>query len=463
MFEEICGVLVSEAEAFAKKYNAKVLPLEKIYKNQRPAIAATAIEFTDFSLILKYVAGSFMGPKSVLIGCLYKSGDPMPLAYTFYDVFPFLGVRDFRPTQFSFVSDKEDALCAIKAILEVTEDRFEGLCTLFSSPEQLRELRLFKNAQIKEQMSDDVFETANELEFGEVREDYLKKALGMYEIMELTRYSTARYSMFLEGDYNRSKRKYLKEKHKTPYEAMMLEYMLTSPEPEKYLNFIENADTASSGKRVVIPLILLVLFVLTPLFSVLYLLLYGAFATVFEAGAVYNSAFELYNAANAVLPAFITSIALSYFFRRVMIRIFRRKTREKELAYDAVANPRSVVSFMKYFLYTVVVMSVIGCMLFANTNISFYDNKIVDNGGLFQLSGKEYRYSDIVSAQESGGIVNDFGDWVEGEHLVITFRNGDVLDTYFYADLVNIRRLVYPILEEHGIQMQTISGEKEVK
>lgn len=452
MLSKIKVTICKEAESFAKEKGVGFTDKQLIYRNK---IIGHSVKLDMDSF---YISLNYRVRNSTLYCAFEPKNEPLGIEYLFYDICVNADIHDFRPTVFAYVTGPEDAETALDIIFNVLRDHLPEIRFVFDSPEQVRALRLEKTDEMKNQLGCDIFETASEFDDSFIREDYLLNALELYGNIELSRYCSQRYSDFLDGKYKKALKGYKGKKYNSNYENRICAFLESSPAPQVYANFIRNAKSARSGIREFLPLVLSWILLTFPL-TVLYGAMYYMFVFFFEKGAVYNTAIELYNCANCFLPAFITSVSVSYFFRRGIIRLFG-KNKEKQLAYDKIFNTKGMVRFMQYFAITVVGVSVIFTMLFANDNLSFYDEKIVDNSGLFELYGTEHRYSDITEAYECEGVTNSFGQWMEGRHLIVRFKDGTEINTYFYADYGNIEKSVYPILKENGVEIKKV---KELK
>lgn len=194
-------------------------------------------------------------------------------------------------------------------------------------------------------------------------------------------------------------------------------------------------------------------FVLCPLISALYagvfllLLWIESMESVYLLGATYYLPY-------CILMGFVTSIAVSYFVRKPIYKLFFRKNRDKYLKLDYIQNSSGSDRLMKGFLTVLIAGSLIACVLLTNHNVNFLENGFEDNTKFFSTKGVYHSYNEVEKIYYKPDRVNSLGTKLEYPSYVIRLKNGAEIDLYEYDDIERYEKELFPYLEDKGVKIE---------
>lgn len=296
---------------------------------------------------------------------------------------------------------------------------------------------------------------------GKDRESFVEENIEFYTAWLDLRFTNSGYRAFLQENYPKAVRWYQKQKKKTGYEARLLAFLESRGPGDKYTAILPEQNSLRDGYKaefgsMELPALLLSWFCLTPGFLLLYGLAYYGALYAINFGMLYSTGLPGYNAAAVFLPAFLTSICVSYYTRQKFYRLLYRKKREKILAYDRILNAKGDDRFIQGLTRVVVICCILFTVLSATNNITFYDDHMIVRDSFFSLRGEELSYDAITSLWRISGRTNGFGAWLDNPSYVLVTQTGRQIDLYEYLDLPETEEKVLPILQERGLTVKCI-------
>ncbi len=268
------------------------------------------------------------------------------------------------------------------------------------------------------------------------------------------RFTTDVFDFYLKGDYEKTCKKLSKIKKPTGYEKRLLgtlrsgmyEKCQTLPGDTSY-----NSPTPKDDLKELLVLIPS-WFILTPLTSVVYLLVFFLALFMESRASVYLMGVE-YNWIYCITLGFLTAIAVSYFTRFKFYKLFNKKGYEKYEKLSSMQNGKGADRFMKGFTYVIFCVSIVLSVLLCKWNINFTENGFTDNTDFFSLRGEYYSYEQIEKVYYLPQRTNDFGDVLEFPSYVMV-ADGKEIDFYEFADIEDYEDELLIFLQEKGVKIE---------
>jgi len=193
--------------------------------------------------------------------------------------------------------------------------------------------------------------------------------------------------------------------------------------------------------------------VFTPFISLIYGGLFFFLLKLEERGSVYLMG-AVYNLPFCFVLAFVTAIAVSYFFRNKAFSLLFKKDYSRYIELDSIANGGGSDKFMHVFLWLTVFVSICACILLPKWNINFKEDGFVDNREFFSVKGAYYEYSDIQRIYYKADRTNDFGDTLDYPSYVMELRDGTQIDFYDFDDIESYEKELFEHLEKKGVKIE---------
>lgn len=264
------------------------------------------------------------------------------------------------------------------------------------------------------------------------------------------------YVEFLLGHRNQALKLYNKKKNLTTYEYMLRDLLKVKESYNHDLDeqLINNLAKYKSGiLKIDIKEFIgffVSWFILTIPFGVIYTLLYLVFDFMLSRGSFYvlkEDPFFLF------LPAFISAIASSYFFRMNIYKFIFKRDYDKYMELDYMVNSPQANRFMYKFLSVVIVLSLIGTFLLSSSQLVFYLDGFVDRLGLFEIVGTYYRYDDIECITYYKTQENGFGEIIDEGTYIIELEDKEIDLYYYYLDEKELEKNLISRLEKMGVEI----------
>lgn len=255
-------------------------------------------------------------------------------------------------------------------------------------------------------------------------------------------FATDEYLNFLLGNFKKSLKRYEKKKKRLIYEDNIIRYIKDCEESQPIISHEYEslkdglkAYTSSNGFLPVFVSWCILLIPCTLFFTVLYLIISLALYN----SELYSTQLEPYNFPAVILPAFICSIAASYFLQSNIRKKFFKKSYEKQKDYNAIFNSTKTKKRMGIFFYLIYILSLVATFLFANMGVSLSETDIRVNDNFLSIHGHHYTYNEIETV--------DYTD----EMYTISFNDGYTFKLYEFAEDSDIEEKILPIFEVNGV------------
>ena len=431
VIENIVEKFKTKAEEYSNKFNADNFSVEQLYQKGKEenghAYVMGIMEFKDFFLKLNYrVHAPMLLPSSTLEMRILFKGGKLPIEYSVYDLLNIIDETNFICYTIPYITTEElmeEALDHIMNFFSIYRLQIEDL---FQDKEKFAMLEDNIEKQIQKLVGGRVF-ASNSLE-------YIIRMLEVYYIFDAAKFTTEVYAeKVLTGKYKQAVRYYKKKKDKaTLYESRLAEFLWQRKEPYSFIP--ESLHTNKSVKKYqkvgLKGMILsgIALFVLMPLWTIFYGLIYAITHFKISEGSIYmtNSEYPL-----LIVVGFVTAIASMYFIRKPLAKLTYGKRFDEYNRLDAIQNTVVNNNKMAKFFQFVVAASIATAVLTANTYIKFNENNIIINTDVLQINGTEVDYSVIDSVYK----VEKFkylDKVIESESYVMVFKDNEKIDLYMY-------------------------------
>ncbi len=271
------------------------------------------------------------------------------------------------------------------------------------------------------------------------------------------RFTTDVFDFYMKGDYEKTCKKLGKIKKPTGYEKRLLD-SLQSGMYEKCQTALQDiskiCNSATTPKDDMKELFVMIIswFILTPLTSAVYLLIFFLVFLMENKDSVYLMGAE-YNYPFCICLGFFTAIAVSYFTRFKFYKLFNKKDYEKYLKVSSMQNGKGADRFMKGFTYIIFCVSIVMSVLLCKWNINFTENGFTDNTKFLSLRGEYYTYEQIEKVYYLPQRTNDFGDVLNFPSYVMVV-DGKEIDFYEFADIVDYEGELLTFLQEKGVKIE---------
>jgi hypothetical protein len=473
LHSEIIEAFCSNVESFAAGQDLithEILPIcERPGSNDVKEVIGR-LYFRSFNFDFVYIVNNSIlgiGPKSILECRIWLSKGEKLLHFSLYDLMYLIDSINFKCYFFPYIENAKRMNICFAAITNDLNSFIPKIAAIAEDLSAVEQAYICLKTDIASVWDKELL-VSNPSADKESAEISKEDSIERYYSWLRFRFASRGYSAFLSSNYKKAIKVYSKYKKRLAYEDRLLEFM-KSLQGHKYynavlpeLNTLKDGLKAETGTSESFPLFVSWA-VITPFTLVIYLIIYYVGFYLLNLGAVYSTGIELYNAMFAFLPAFLTSIVLSYSFRRAIFRLFFRKSYQRRLDYDAILNTKSEDRFMKVFSKFVISGCLLFTMLFANTNISFHKDGLEDSTSMFSIKGKYYGYEQIESVWLVSGRYNSFNQWLDNPSYVIQLKSGKLIDLYQYLEFPDMERHVLPIFQENGFEIQHVIDVDSIK
>lgn len=280
-----------------------------------------------------------------------------------------------------------------------------------------------------------------------------------YDFLTLRSTSDA-YINYLKGNTKKAVKQLEKVKDPTKYERRLLDLWKNGSEiPEGILPTVRKNASAyndsgvqtSGGREFVALFISWILF--TPFISVLYVGLYYFLMQLEGRDSIYLMG-PLTNLPLCFTLAFLTSIPVSYFTRRITYKILFKKDFARFCELDSIQNGSGADRTIKVLLHIIVIGCIVICILLTKWNVNFKEDGFVDNSKFFSLKSTYYSYSDIEKIKYRPTFTNAFGDEIDIPSYIIVLKSGKEIDLYELDDVESYEDILIGYLKSRGVRIE---------
>lgn len=456
MIEKIVEVFKDKTKEYSKKLNAEGYNTETYYiKNNKEKgynFIDAALEFENFILKMEYkVHTSMLLPTSILEMRILFKGGKFPVEYSIYDLLNIIDETNFNCYTIPYIASKETMEKALNYLFEAFVKYKDRIDELFHNDTEFKNLEENVHEQIDKMMGGNLFKSINP--------EYIAHMLEVYYILDAARFTTDIYANgVLMGKYKQAIKAYNRAKYKaTLYEERLKAYLLTLKEPANLLpEELETIKLVKKYQKVGLKqsaLIGLSLLVLTPVWSVIYGLIYMFTHSYISKGSIYTSNSEW---PIVILLGFVTTIINIFFARNVIAKWTYKEKFEEYKMFDMLKNSPKTNNFMTKVFQFVIAACIAFSMLAANTYIAFTDKNIVLKEDYFNLKGKEMPYEKVHSIYKTEKVADEIIGEIENENYVIVLKDNTKIELYWFLTNEEVEVNVLPLFKERGIELKTI-------
>ncbi len=261
-----------------------------------------------------------------------------------------------------------------------------------------------------------------------------KKFLQFYFEDRLTQSVSSAYESYMIGDYHAAIKLFKRQKYKTNYENLLLDYMSKAKSPERHVpesifenltQLYRNGISKNNLKESLAVGPAMILF--GALWVPVFLIVYFGFYCLESQSAIYLLG-PLENAPSIILPSLLMGITMIYFCSTTFYKLFFKKNYKKLLALQKATYSRSTHRFMKGFSAVVLVGSVIFLFFTVHCNIKLTENGFYDNTAFFTVKGTFYPYEDVDKLLYQIRTPDGHGSSYPYPSYVILLKNGDRIE-----------------------------------
>ena len=266
------------------------------------------------------------------------------------------------------------------------------------------------------------------------------------------------HEAYVTGDYGTSLKRFRKQKHKTPYECLLMTYMGNAKTPCQHApgSIVENLTELykkgmpKSGLKealMIAPAMLLFGLGWAPLFLAIYFLFYFVEKrqTVYLLGS-------LSNVPSIMLPAMLMGLITIYFHSKKFYRLFFRKRHQKLVALDQAARSPRSHKFMKLMRTGVLVGSVIFLFLTVHQNIKLTQDGFYDNINFWDVQGAYYQYEDVARLRYREQTPSGYDFTMDFPSYVIELKDGREIDPCQFG---TCEETFLNVFREKGVPVET--------
>ena len=454
--EEIVEIFKAKTKEYSKKLGAEGYNTETYYlkddKEKGYNFIDASLEFKDFFLKMEYkVHTSMLLPTSTLEMRFLFKGGKFPIEYSIYDILNIIDTTNFGCYTIPYIAKVETMAKALEYLFDAFVKYKAGIEELFHNDEKFNKLEENVREQIARMVGGNLFKSINV--------EYISRMLEVYYVLDAARFTTETYANYvLVGNYKKAIKAYDKLSHKnTLYENRLKEYLLTLKEPVTFLpKELETIKLSKKYQKVGFKQSLLIglsFLVLTPVWSLIYGIIYAITHTYLVKESIYTSNAEW---PLVILLGFITTIINMFFTRKSLAKFMYKEKYEEYTMFDMLNNGEKINNFMTKLFQFVIAACIAFSMLSANTYISFASNDIVLKEGYFNLKGETISYDKIDSIYITDKIKNDLVGEIDNKNYVIVLKDNTKIELYWYLTNEEVEENILPIFKEKNIDIKTI-------
>lgn len=453
---------------------------------------------------------------------LFEKNNPDAIEYTIYDLLNFLDMNNFSCYTISSILTSEELTSAVKWLTDAldfyTKDLtefagdsikksllqkqlFDHICIVSSIPgnyvensktfidkiEDSKDSKETKDSDDNKDVKDNkgthatIDTKINYYKNASVNydaqletEEKVKAMIPLYNDLQRERFTLPGYLLFLKKDYSKAATKYRKTRLKNLYETRlvkMLEKKATSTKanmaaseepiilPDDLVSVILKANSLKNDKNV-FGVMFVSWILMAPLFFIPYAGLFFLLKYIASPGVIYVAGQDVYN---MILPAFLSSIIVSYNIRRFLYGFISKKKKDTIIKIDNAIDNKTNKKIMSVFAKIVFCVSLLFCLFITFWSVSFTKDGIIDNSGFFSLRGEYHSYKELSKIYKLQSRVNDIGDMLDFPSYVLVFNGGKKLDLYQFSEPEDIEKNVLPYLARIGFIPEIAATEEDIK
>lgn len=394
-----------------------------------------------------------MFPASTLF-CFIRPLKNREVFFNLCEIMTMINHEDLRCTVFPYIESEKRMDDCFGQLTSLIDEILPQMNNLLSDKTEYDKLIKHRAEELKRiyNVSTDLSEYDSEeafvVEWQELYEDYL--------ICNLT--NSDRYQKFLQGNYNRAKKKYKKviDKGKAfEYEKLIYIFMLDHHNdfeviPEKCYTY----KTAKSldGPRIVLKTTM----VLYPLFVLFYIVFGLAIQSILAKDAVFCDSMDwYYNLIFAFLPSFLLGI----FYRGKILRFVGRKDL---VEFDDISMTKKQRKGYGVLIWLIIVVSVLFTLRLNYFFTFFHEDKIVSNdtADILEFDYKEYYYKDVEKIYYIKGRYNDWDEYIHRGSYVLVYNNGEKLDLDLIVTKEEAKKYMLPYIDK---EVEVVNSDRDVE
>lgn len=458
MKEDLIKRLVETFKQEAEKYSNLLEGVvnyncEEFFKKNNPENGYHSVDasimFKNFTLKLEYKINiSMLIPKSTVEMRFMFDNGKLPVEYSIYDLLNIIDENNFKCYTFAYVTSEIKMREVLKYLVDTFNEYRKKIEDLSTNSEQISILEKDITDKIDILLNEKIFESRDAF--------YLMHMLELYYTVDISRFTLEGYTDYIEGKYKKAIKKYSKLGTKiTNYEQRLINYIKennTQKPISDNLNTLSQAKKLKNTKTELLPMFVAWL-VLTPVWCIIYDLIFYIAFYFLSKEAIYVGGIE---PLMLFTPAFVTAIINSFFVRKIIYKIFFRKSYNEIIALDEIENSGKVTNMMSKLFQFIIAFGIIFSLLVANTNIAFYENSFKYNLDFMDIKGETIQYTDVECVYKAGSIKNAFSQVVNNPSYVIALKGGQQINLYYYMEFDTIKENIIPIFEKNNIQIKEI-------
>ena len=139
-----------------------------------------------------------------------------------------------------------------------------------------------------------------------------------------------------------------------------------------------------------------------------------------------------------------------------VLKIFCRKDYAKIKALNEIQDVTKNMFMSKIFQF-VIASSIVFTILLANTNISFYDNYIINKLEFINLKGTLIEYTDIKCVYEVDKFDTEYGIEVNEKTYIIELKDDTKITLFLFEEYDVLKEKLLPILNQKNVEIKQLN------
>ena len=262
----------------------------------------------------------------------------------------------------------------------------------------------------------------------------------------------------LGGNYTEAIKKLKKTKELTGYEKRMLRIWQTQEKPAQTMDVSANVramrgygTSKLENKELISFLVGMVTMALV--FSAAYAGLYAMLVWI----AGWNSVYLMgpsYQYPYCIVAGFFTAIITCWFARFFFFKLLFPKEYTQYCEMENIQNTGGFHKLFKGMLVVIVAACVALCVLLANWNLKFKEDRFIDNTEFSSLSGIGYGYDEVEYVYFKPDRVNGLGETLPYSSYVLVLEDGREIDFYNLGRISDYSEELLNFFREKGIEIR---------
>ena len=416
-------------------------------------------EFASWSVVLNLIKIEFVYTKTERADCpvstlfcriyLHKNSS---LSYHIPEIIDYLNIDDFHCYYFPYI-ENEERLTAC----------FDYLCQFLNM--HIKDIELLGNECDKwDDKKLEIIKRTNKIKESDIptnkdeREAYFSFLFALEDWLYIARFTNfPAYRFFLNGQYEKSIKKYAKVNGLFPYEEKLISFMKSTEPTFKAISPECNTRKAvknyNASKKDLFGMIIswiICIIVLAIPFSLAIIIVNA----VYEAKTVYADTISVWN---AFLFSGVPGVLFGIMFKNKISGFFNKQSKEAK-DFEDILIPKSTMTAIKIF------GSVILCAIIFLFAITVKPVFLVYDSTISYSSTKDtntYEISEIEKIYHINGRYNSDGEYIARGSFVLVFKDGTQIDTdtFVNSNEKHIEKHLLPLFDQDII---CVESEKEI-